>query len=410
MRLLWRLLARDAAEFSRSPALLVLVLVVPLLLLLLIGQLNVRPTITRVAIVVPAGDPAAIDKLRERLREIASIESVDWPADVGDPRDRAVRDGVDVVLVLSQGAWRAYSAVTLSARAASTQETAQLLMLALQREAQVAQQLERLHALKAALPAPAASTAAPAAADQPDAAAGIVGEIERSVREQAALPTPLLGVWLWAQISPLFAAASAVDHALVPAYIALIAVFVPFVLASATLVREREAGTLAGLLIVTRRRWAVLAAGKLLLPLLAGMLAFALLLVAARLAFGFGIKPGLAQALLTQALAALVSALFGLGVSSLLESAQEAYAASAVYLVALILLTGMVHSLEQSAPVVVAVAHLFPLTLAAPALETWMAAGAAAYVPPRTWLVLGLQGLAALLLCALALRRLRARL
>ena len=151
----------------------------------------------------------------------------------------------------------------------------------------------------------------------------------------------------------------------------------------------------------------MVAAGKLVLPLVAGMLSVAALLATAQLAFDFGIKPGLLQALVVQAIAAMVSALFGFAVSSLLESSQEAYAASAIYLVALILLTGMVHPLEQSAPVVVAVACLFPLTVAAPSLEDWMIAGASAVVQPRVWMVLAIQSVAAFALCTFALRRLK---
>jgi hypothetical protein len=164
------------------------------------------------------------------------------------------------------------------------------------------------------------------------------------------------------------------------------------------------------MLVAARRRWLLLAAGKLLLPVLAGLVAVMLLLVVAALAFGFGIKPGLAEALALQAAAAAVAALFGLSVSAWVDSAQEAYAVSAVYLVALILLTGMVYPLEQAAPMVVAVAHLFPLSLAAPELEAWMTAGASARVPVQTWAKLVAQGLAALLLLALAAKGLREKL
>lgn len=392
------MLARDAAELVRSPALLALVLLVPPFLLLLIGTLNVRPVVTRMAIVAEASPEGASAQaaLRRRAGEIASLEWVEWPAGETDLRERAVREGVDIVLLRSDGGWRAYSAVTRSARAAPAQEAVHWLMLSLQREQQSRQAIERLGKLAEALPA----------GGDADDARERLQRLQEQQRREAALPTPLLGVWLAAQAAPLWAPASGADRALVPATIALIGVFVPFVLASAALVREREAGTLAGLLVVARRRWPLLAAGKLLLPVLAGIVAVMLLLVVAALAFGFGIKPGLAEALALQAVAAAVAALFGLSVSASVDSAQEAYAASAVYLVALILLTGMVYPLEQAAPAVVAVAHLFPLSVAAPGLEAWMTAGASAHVPAQTWAKLAAQGLAALLLMALASRRL----
>lgn len=395
------MLARDAAELVRSPALLALVLLVPPCLLLLIGTLNVRPVVTRMAIVTEASPEGAAAQaaLRRRAGEIASLEWVEWPAGESDLRERAVREGVDIVLLRSDGGWRAYSAVTRSARAALAQETVHWLMLSLQREQQSRQAIERLSELAEALPAGGG-----------DDARERLQSIQEQLRREAALPTPLLSVWLATQAAPLWAPASGADHALVPATIALIGVFVPFVLASAALVREREAGTLAGLLVVARRRWPLLAAGKLLLPVLAGIVAVMLLLMVAALAFGFGIKPGLTEALALQAGAATVAALFGLSVSASVDSAQEAYAVSAVYLVALILLTGMVYPLEQAAPAVVAVAHLFPLSLAAPGLEAWMTAGASAHVPAQTWAKLSAQGFAALLLLALASMRLREKL
>lgn len=412
MRPIGRLFARDVADFARSPALWSLVLIVPLLLLLLIGQLNVRPMVTRVALVAGSietrNESAEVSAMQRYLRELASVEVFNWPTDVGDPRDRAVREGIDLVLVPSAGSWQIYGATTRIAHTASAQEVAQFLHLSLARARGLLEHMKRLDRLEQALKPKTGPEAASLRGN--DDALAIAKDLRTSAAEQAALPTALVGVQISSQLLPLFESATAADHALVPGFISLIAVFVPFVLASTALVREREAGTLAALIVVSRRRWSVVAAGKLVLPLVAGMLSVAALLATAQLAFDFGIKPGLLQALVVQAIAAMVSALFGFAVSSLLESSQEAYAASAIYLVALILLTGMVHPLEQSAPVVVAVAYLFPLTVAAPSLEDWMIAGASAVVQPRVWMVLAIQSVAAFALCTFALRRLKARL
>ena len=412
MKCIVRLFARDLAFLSRSPVLLTLVLIVPLILLLLIGHLNVRPMVTRVAVVAESNEahdePTDVSPMHKRLRELSSVEVFDWPADISDLRDRAAREDVDIVLVPFEDTWRMFGAIVHTAHSASAQEVAQLIRLSLEREQRLLQRQERLDQLENALQSSSeADTAPPLGYHE---ALGVVQELRTAADEEAAVSAVLAGVWLSRQFTPLFESSNAAKHALVPGFISLIAVFVPFFLASTAIVREREAGTLAGLVVVSNRRWSVVAAGKLMLPLLAGMLAVAALLVTAQIAFGYGIKPGLAQALLVQAIAVLVSALLGLSVSSLLESSQEAYAVSAVYLVALILLTGMVQPLEQSATAVVAAAHLFPLTVAAPALEAWMIAGASAVMQSQAWLVLGLQSVAALALCAIALRRLKARL
>ena len=412
MRSIGRLFARDVADFARSPVLLALVLIVPLLLLLLIGHLNVRPMLTRIAVVANStevrDDSANVGAIHKRLRELASVEVFNWPADVSDPRELAVREGMDLVLVPSAGSWQIYDATTRIAHTVPAREVGQLLYLSLARARGLMQHMERLDRLEQVL-----KRLVEPDAESPhhsDEALAISKELRASAVEQAALPTALIEVQISSQLLPLFESATAANHALVPGFISLIAVFVPFVLASTALVREREAGTLATLIVVSKRRWWLVAKGKLMLPLLAGVLSVAALLATAQLAFDLGIKPGLAQALLVQAIAATVSALFGIAVSALIEASQEAYAASAVYLVSLILLTGMVHPLEQSAPIVVAVAYLFPLTVAAPSLENWMIAGASAAVQPRTWIVLALQGSAALALCTIALSRLKAKL
>ncbi len=470
--MLWRLLRRDWAELAGSAPLLILILAVPMLLLLLIGQLNVRSPLTRLAIVTEAS-PAeeaeqAREGLREKLREISSIEWVEWTTgsedaspfrgyvDAGDIPARAVRERIDIVIIHANNEWRAYSAVTRVARVGPAQEVAGLLAVALQREKQAERQLkeldklvERLNALTVELGALKKLSAklsatqnakalealaqhsgarepqnaqvelvtslrdlvsAAARVEIPTTAYETARELQEHTRRMAALPTSLEGAWLTSQLERLWAPGSAEDHTLVPSYIGLIVVFVPFVLASSALVREREASTLQGLLVAVRRRWPLLIAGKLLLPVLAGLLVLSSLLVVASLVFGFGIKPGLVRLLLVQSLAATVSALFGMVVSALIESAQEAYAACAAYLVALILLTGMIHPLEQSAPAVVAIAHAFPLTLSSPTLESWMTAGVAAEVPWQTWIALGAQGVAALLFCAAAVGRLKAKL
>ena len=89
MRPIGRLFARDVADFARSPALWSLVLIVPLLLLLLIGQLNVRPMVTRVALVAGSietrNESAEVSAMQRYLRELASVEVFNWPTDVGDP-------------------------------------------------------------------------------------------------------------------------------------------------------------------------------------------------------------------------------------------------------------------------------------------------------------------------------------
>jgi ABC-type multidrug transport system permease subunit len=400
---------RDLVEISRSPGPLALFFVAPVVLLLLIGNLKARDPVLRVAVVAarPAegtGKPAHVDQLEAALREIASLEVMPWdPAD-GVLRERAVRDNVDLVIVWENGGWRFRTPLTNSYRQQFAQVVAQDLALSLQRGTSGDEHLASLGALARELPvmraapsaavssapsATASSAASAAASSAPSAAASsaasaaassaaseqaqrvaasakamhLVETMTKKARDEALVPTPVLRAWLANRLEFYFPAASHVDRSLVPGFIALIAVFLPFLLASSALVREREAGTFETLIIIARRNWARVAAAKLLMPVVIAMLTTVLLLVAARTAFGFGIKPGLVAAFGVQLIAAATSAILGLAISTLLKSSQDAYTMASAYLIASILLTGMVYPVEQAATAVAAVSYLFPLTL-----------------------------------------------
>ena len=422
MRFVARVFARDLAELSRSCGLLALIFVVPVVLMLLIGNLKVRDLVTRVAIVASKPQQTSLVRLQSALQELASIEVTEWDAGRDDVRERSVRDNVDLVIVWEGSNWRFYSPLTNTYRLQFAQAVAQAVALSMQRHERLDKQLgslgqlaDELRAVEPPQDAPAKAASVPAeaasvAAAKPHsnaAAIATIRKLEQEAKEEAALPTSVLRAWLSSQLILYFPPASQVDHSPVPEFVALIAVFLPFLLACGALAREREAGTLETLVIAARRSWARLAMGKLLMPVFVAMLATMLLLVAARTAFGFGIKPGIFQAFGVQLLAAFVSALMGFSISTLIRSAQDAYTTSAVYLVACILITGLIYPVEQAARGVLAVSYVFPLTISGPPLEDWMLKGASATVDRWRWAGLFSQLVAALSLCAFALKRLR---
>jgi ABC-type multidrug transport system permease subunit len=104
-------------------------------------------------------------------------------------------------------------------------------------------------------------------------------------------------------------------------------------------------------------------------------------------------------------LAALAAALFGFSISTLIKSQQTAYITSALYLVGLILVTGIFYPIEQAGAAVILVSYAFPLTFSGPPLEAWMTQGADAALNP--WHLVGLlaQFVVAVSLCVLALKR-----
>ena len=454
MSVVTRIFARDIAELARSRWLLALVFIAPVALMLLIGNLKVRDPVTRVALMVGESKESSRTPLLAMLSDLSSVEVIRWEGDVEGLRERALRDGVDLVIVWQGTELRFYSPLTNRYRRQFAQAVAQDVALSMLRhtrfEEQIAslgnlarqlraidvapinraraQAIERAEELEKRAREGAASNAATlqpwllssrqlagaidVAPIEKAKAAALEGieDLMQKAKEDAVLPTPLLRAWLEGRLISYFPSASQADHSLVPAFVALIAAFLPFLLASGSLVREREAGTLETLIIVVRGSWVKLAVGKLLMPILVAMLATILLLVAARTAFGFGIKPGVGHALGVQLIAVLVSALLGLSISTLIRSARDAYTTSAVYLVGLILLTGMIYPIEQAARSVIAASCAFPLTFSGPPLEEWMLKGEAAVLERGQAIGLLLQLLAASCFCAFALKRLRERL
>lgn len=394
-----RIFLRDLADLARRPGLLSVALAVPVVLLLLIGHLHTRDPVIVVAVVDTKDEEARLETLGRALDDLAGVERRSWTLDDERPWARARSEHVDLVAEWIDGGWRFTTPWADRHRAPAVQEIVQDLALSLRRQVALQARLGELGSLRDMLAGPDA-----------EAATRRIDAIVQDLRDEAEVPTPVLRAWLAGHLQRLYPPATLADHALVPSYIALITVFLPFLFGATALVRERESGTLPMLILAAGRRWRVLTLGKLLLPLAVALAALLLLLVAAHSAFGFGIKPGGFAVLGLQATAALASALLGLSLSTLVSSAQDAYTASAVYLVASILLTGMVYPVDQSAPAVAAVAYTFPLTWSGPVLEAWMFQGAGAPQATVAWLALALQCLAGAAICHLALRRLEAQL
>jgi ABC-type multidrug transport system permease subunit len=405
-----RIFAREVAEFVRRRGLLLLIFVAPVVLLLLIGNLRVREPVMRFAIAAAAAEEDNVARLRSVLDEIAGIDVVVWTEPVSDERVRALEQRVDIVAVPGPGsAWRFHTPLTSRYRLQLATAVVQDVALALERADKVERELALVARLARPAPDAVAGPQAPQIprAGQVDSHSAVLAQLEREIKSGAAVPTPVIAAELSRRLVSYYPPPSQVDRSIVPGFIALIAVFLPFLLASAAVVKEREAGTLETLVLAARRSWARITAGKIVLPVGVALVTILLLLVVTRTAYGYGLKPGLAPALGVQLLAALVSALFGFGISTLIRSQQEAYLTSAVYLVALILVTGMIYPIEQAAVPVVLVSYAFPLTFSAPLLEAYMTQGAAAVVEPWRLAGLAAQLGAALALCALAIRRMK---
>jgi len=411
-----RILLKDLVELAQSRVLLMLVIVVPLLLVLLIGNVRVREPVLRVAVYTggtaeakAGGANRKLEQLRGLLDELSNVSVTEWTGETPDLLERSKRERIDLLANWENG-WHFYTPQTHPYRLQYIATAAQGIVVSIERARRAKEDTAKLDKIASLIEKssgkqggepPEEGTPREAQAE----ALRLVREMKDGEEKSTAIPVPVIAAALYNEVTRYFPPVSQADRSAVPGLIALIAVFTPFLLASAAFVRERETGMLEVLVLAGRRRWPALVAGKLLLPLLVAAISLLLQLVLARSFFAFGLKPGLAGMLALQFLAALGSGLLGLSVSAIVRSQQQAYLVSAVYLLCLMLVTGYVYPLEQAGAVVRFASHALPLTFSGPAFEGWLTQGAGLALFPAEAMWLAGQCALAALLCMAALRR-----
>lgn len=165
------------------------------------------------------------------------------------------------------------------------------------------------------------------------------------------------------------------NKALVPRMIALLVVFIPFLLASNVITRERENGTLASLLVVPGVSWWSMIIGKIMICLFMALVNLLILLLCAVAFFGFLIRQGFMDIILIQLLAIAISTLTGIAVSAIVRTQLQAYFVSTLYAFGLVFLSGILFPLELSTEVIQSVSRTLPLTYSQNNLSQWMIFG-----------------------------------
>ena len=196
---------------------------------------------------------------------------------------------------------------------------------------------------------------------------------------------------------------------LVPRTIALIIVFLPFVLATRSYTREATSGMLQVLLGLPNGGWGTLAVGKVVTCLWVVLLVLLVLLLAVGPMFGFSPKPGLLVQLGVQSLAILASACLGLLLAILARNQSQIHLSIAVYFLGLVLVSGFLFPLETASPAIRWASYASPLTFSGKVLESWLFFGTSALIFPRDILCLAVQVLAAAALLALIIGLVRRR-
>lgn len=349
----WRFLWKEMFELRSQPVTLVGLFLLPLFLIFAVGQLNVTDPETRVLLIEPNADAAAADMAEKILGELHRVTVIrggegDNLADVMGARD------ADLALLQRDGAWVIFERSATEAKHAEHLRVAQLISWSLAAEG-----------------------------------SWLVDALQASQKDDLA------------KAASLYTLPGDNSRFLVPRTLGLIIVFLPFVLACRSYVREAAYKTLPILLASPRGSWRVLLAGKIAASIWLTSAVACFLLLCIQQLYGFHVKTGLLAVFAVQLLAMFTSTCLGLFVSVVTKDHVQAYLAAAVYFLALVMLTDLLGPLDQASAFIQAIAHLLPLTFSSGPLVDWMFFGIAPEALGREAAWLTGQAAIALLLLAI---------
>lgn len=330
-----------------------LVFVLPVAVVLLVGQLQTRTPVLR-TLVVGDAKQEDLQQWRERtllvrlLVEAAAFDVATRETTVADPLAELRAGDYDLLIAAEDdaaGEWRIFTAETDPRRLAAIEGA--------------------MAGLERALPAVLAQ-----AREQEQGDDAVVGSDERGaelVRQLGALAMLSTGHRFL-----FYPAAADRGHAALPMTIGLIACFLPFVVAAPGLVRERNARTLEVILAAPGVGPGANFAGRSCAAVLVTVVAFLAMVVAAWVAYGLRPKAGLIGVVLVLSVALFASTFLGMAASSVARSQSQATAASAAWFLWLLLASGVLIPLEQSSPTLAVLSLLSPLTAVHELLNAWM--------------------------------------
>ncbi len=159
--------------------------------------------------------------------------------------------------------------------------------------------------------------------------------------------------------------------ALLPMTFSLIVCFLAFIIAAPSLIRERELHTLEILLGAPGISGRTVLIGKALLPIGVSLFAGIVMLVVVQAVYGLYVKADVVLFFLFMVLPILSSTLLGLLVSALARSQVQTVMASAIYFFCLLLLSGFLFPTEAGATAIQLITRLFGLTYLLDPANAW---------------------------------------
>jgi ABC-type multidrug transport system permease subunit len=359
---------KDLLELLASARAILLVVILPTLVMVLVGQLRIQPPTFRMLV---AGTPATTDSPRSTpllndvirlLNEIARLDVVTQRDAALDPLAALTTGGFDLLLNIGDAGtdrWTLYTAETEPARLRPLQD----LVTGIERA------LELVRHPPATVvnspPPPRLPGDSPPAASEPDSEAG--KEAVMLVKQlEAAGAFPVRSLFVY------YPRAASRSDSLLTMVIALIVCFLPFVLAAPSIIEEKQQHTFEVLLVAPNIDGRSLLAGKSLLPVGVALFNFSIMLIIAQTVYHIDVKVRVLSMMAFLLPALLSSTFLGLTVSSLATSQSQALMASAVYFLMLALFTGLLTPIGEASVGIQAFSKLFPLTFVYPSLTAWV--------------------------------------
>jgi len=343
----WRVFRQDVIQLLEGFHGILLVFVLPTVLLALVGQLSMLPPPVEVLV---AGTPTAeyrgaYDELIALLGDISTVNSDSQAGVALNPLDELQGRRLDLLINLEgekPSDWVMYTAADSRLALASVKQFA----------AGIERALRIIEAW--------------AGQEEPDQDEALAEETRRWAAELGAL-----GSFTPRQLLTYYPRALDRTTDFAAGTLVLIVCFLPFVLAAPALIREQEAHTLEVLLAAPGISWRTVLVGKCLFVVVVTLAELMLLMVVIQSVYGIQIKPGVLSMVGLFLPAVLATALLGLAVSALARAQAQVGMASALYFLAITLLTGFLLPLEESSVLIRGLSQLFPLTAVLPVFKSW---------------------------------------
>lgn len=386
LRILWR----ETFDLARRPLTLLSLFLFPMFLLFAVGELNYADSRTRVLLVAEPAIAGKADWADTLLRQLTDVEVLRSDGMRSLASDFATH-AADLAIVLEAESHLVFERSTSpGARARNLQTTILVERMLCDGAPWFGRQLQN------AGNDTRKNCAVDAFPDVEESKSGLSGERQAAV---VTLAVPL-SLSLLPGERPRF---------LVPRMLALIAIFLPFILAVRSYLREVTYGALPHLMLAPGGGWLALVTSKLTFAVAMSVMVFCTQLLILPAVYGIHVKPGLPMVLAAQGLAMVSSATLGLFISMLSRDNVQVYFVAAVYLIALIILTDFVAPIDDGSDVVWTVSQFLPLTFSKPLLEAWLFFGTPVHMDSRPFLLLSAHAAFGAVLLVIGTRIVRAR-